>query len=704
MCYRVFTFLLLCFLACATMSVAQVTKQPELRKSTDKPTRGTLQLPGQTPPPVDAENKIAPNTTAPTAPPTVKDSTEKPERVDSYVFNDDVVKNRIFVYQVDRYLNMPTIGKVDTLIADRFRDIIYRKDVGATFLGVSGSAAVTYNYFLRKTHDYMYPLTPFNAYFTTPDNILFYNTRTPFTRFTYSGNPFANRQFEELNIEALHSQNITPEWNAGVMYRHYGGRGLMANEATDNRMFTLFTSYSGKRYFAQAGYIYNGSHNRLNGGMTDDAFVLDTVMDVRTIPVNLASANDVIKTNTFFVTQSLGIPLHFLRKKEVADTLRTGEGTIVYLGNSLEYTTAERIYKDNIALTDSVGRAYYNNQFYIDPTTSNDSIHSTLFDARVFMTLQPFTADFIISKIGGGIGYRYLSNYAFQQSFYLRPAHNNSQHNLFLYANASGNFKQYFSWSGFVRYYLSGYNQNDLFVNGNATISLYPIEQGIHLWGKFTIDSRMPDSYLQNYYSNHVQWNNHFGKTTETKIQAGINIPLWQLNVSVGQSVLNAPVFFNANALPEQSDELVSILSASIEKNFRAWLVHFDNRLLIQYSSHQNIVPLPLVALNSSIYLETEVVKNVLTAQIGGDIYFNTKFHAYNYHPAAGAFYTQNAREIGNYPNIDAFINLKWKQATLFIKMVNVGQGWPDRGYFSALHYVKPERTLKLGISWPFYL
>ncbi|MDR0295308.1 MAG: putative porin [Prevotellaceae bacterium] len=648
-------------------------------------------------PPIDDDNPLISSTVT-------INKTDKPkaEQLDTYAFDKGIVKNRLFSWQVNRYLNTPIIQKVDTMINDHRRDIIYRKDLGATYLGISGSAAITFNYFQRRQHDFMYALMPFNDYFVTPDNLHFYNTRSPFTRFTYSGNPFSNHLFEELNLEALHTQNITPEWNVGLLYRHLGGNGLLANEATDNRAFILFTSYSGKNYLAQAGYIYNGTDNKQNGGMVDVGYILDTTMDVRAIPVNLTNAKEIINTNTFFLVQTYGIPLKFLYSREVADSLGTGEGSIVYFGNSLEYTNTKRMYKDNI--TDSVGRAYYNNTFYINPTNSNDSIHTTFFDARLFMTIQPFAPDFLISKITGGIGYRYLSNYCFDQSYYIRPVQNNQQNNFYLYGHAQGNFRQYFSWSAFARYYFTGHNQNDLLFSADASLSIYPIKRGIHLWGKFSMDTRTPDYFLQNYYSNHLKWQNNFDKTIETKIEAGLRIPDWDLNTSIGYSLLKSPVFFDTTATPRQSDEIVSILSTSVEKNFKLWLIHFDNRVLFQLSSVQDIMPLPAIALNSAIYIEVEAVKNVLTAQIGGDIYYTTRYYAYGYNPAAGAFHIQRTRETGNCPTIDAFINVKWKRATFFIKYVNAFEGWPTSDYFSASHYIKPQTVLKFGLSWPFYL
>lgn len=628
---------------------------------------------------------------------------EKVEQLESFMFDRSIVKDRIFTWQVNRYLNKPVMGHIDTTINDHRVDFpFYKKDMGATYLGVSGSAALTLDYFQRPVHEFMYPLATYDAYRLTPDNIQFYNTRAPYTRFIYNGTLFTSQTFDQTDIEVLHTQNITPEWNMGLMYRRYGARGLLQNEATDTRTFTLFTSYSGKRYAAHAGYIFNRSENKHNGGVSNDGDVRDTLMDARVIPVNLQQAAEKAASNTFFLTHSYGIPLNFFRKD--ADSLRAGEGTMVYFGNSMEYTTAYRNYTDAIALTDSTGRDYYRNVFNIDSTMSRDTMHTSLFDARIFTSLQPFAPDFIISKIEGGIGYRYLSNYFFKPDDYLRPINNATQNNVYVYANALGVFRRYLSWSAFVRYDVTGFNKNDLFFKADASLSIFPLPKGIHLRGSFSIDLHTPDYFLQHYYSNHLMWNNAFNQTIENKIQVSLDVPDWKTSLSFGHALLSSPVVFDTLATPVQYNEAVSIFSATLKNSFQFWLFHLDTRLLFQYSSHQHIVPLPLVSANAAFYSEFELVKKVLLMQLGVDAYYNTKYYAYGYNPAAGAFHLQDKREIGNFPYIDVFVNMKWKRATIFIKYLNLGQEWGNKDYFSALHYIRPQHVIKIGIAWPFYL
>jgi hypothetical protein len=142
--------------------------------------------------------------------------------------------------------------------------------------------------------------------------------------------------------------------------------------------------------------------------------------------------------------------------------------------------------------------------------------------------------------------------------------------------------------------------------------------------------------------------------------------------------------------------------------------MHFDNRVLIQYSSEPDIVPLPTVAANLRWYAQFVVQKdeskthNVMEMQIGINAFWNTAWYAPAWNPALGVFHNQNVNLYNNGPYFDVFMNIQWKRCCIFLKYQNVGRGWPmrTRDYFTADHYVyTADGTdgLKLGIFWPFY-
>ena len=171
-----------------------------------------------------------------------------------------------------------------------------------------------------------------------------------------------------------------------------------------------------------------------------------------------------------------------------------------------------------------------------------------------------------------------------------------------------------------------------------------------------------------------------------------------------GYSLLKNNIFLDSLGNAAQNGEAMSVMTAYLRKDFRLWKFHLDHKILFQLSSKNEIVPLPKLALNLRYYLEAPLVKNVLTAQLGVEATFNTKYNVPAYSPAVGLFYNQQSEEYGENPYLDVFVNLQWKRASIFIKYVNAAQNWPESDYFSACRYLKPQTALKFGVHWPFYV
>lgn len=624
-----------------------------------------------------------------------------PRLLDTYLFKGDVTNQRMFVWNTDGYFNNPTVVNPDTTYNDYFHELPYLKeDAGAVYLGVAGSAMLPYNYFKREELDIFPFASPYLPYSYSVETMPFYNVKTPYTELGYWGTLFANKQKEETNIRFLHTQNFTPAFNFNILYKRYGGNGMLENESTDNRTFAITGNYLGKRYIAQAGYIFNRVKRDENGGISDLSMVLDTIVDLRTVPVRLNDASSKYKKNTIFLTHSYGIPIRFKKN----DTTAVGEGTMAYIGHTGEFSTYTRSYDDNIAMTDTVAREFYNNKFFINPTATSDSVRVMNLENRLFIKLQPWAREAIVSGLEGGVGYQHLSYYKFSPEMLMSGNRNVKENNLYLYFGARGSVKQYFQWEGFGKYYLAGYNRNDFSIGGKIKVSFYPISQGIHITGKIDVSQQRPAFFYNNYYSNHYVWENDFDKTTNTSVQGKMTIPAYGMEAFFGYSLLNNNIYLDTLGNAVQNTESMSVMTAWLRKDFRLWKFHMENKILFQLSSKQEVVPLPKLALNLRYYLEFNLVKNVLSAQIGADATFNTDYYGQAYSPASGLFYNQRDEKIGGTPYIDVFVNLQWKRASIFVKWVNAGQDWPDSDYFSANRYVRPQTALKFGIFWPFYL
>lgn len=624
----------------------------------------------------------------------------KPLILNTYVLPDSLKYKRMITWNQDSYLNKMTMINPDTTYNENFHDLpIYKKDVGATYLGIAGSPSLFHNYFLREENPLFKPASLYTMYSYTPDNLPFYNVKSPVTELQYDGTLLASRQTEESNVRFMHSQNYSPSLNFNILYKRYGAKGLLTNEATDNRTFALSMNFLGEKYLMHAGYIYQGVKRQENGGVVDDGVILDTIIDPRTLTVLFDDADNVYKRNTFFINQSYGIRL--IKSK---DTTQKGKGTIAYLGHSGEYTTYRRVYTDVISSSNIDALEFYDNTFNITSGSSYDSTRVSSFENKFYLRLQPWANEAIISKIDGGVGYQMISVFSNKPEFDSLPPVNNNYSNLYVYTGASGKFRKYFSWEGFGKLNLAGYFASDFLLEGKIRLSFYPIKDGIHLSAKLKITSDTPNWYDNYTYSNHYSWENNFAKITSSRLEGNLEIPAFKMSAYAGYEIVANKIYYDTKGVIQQSSETLNIISGYLQKDFKIGILHLNNRILAQVSSNDSIMPLPTVSANLRYFLEFDLVKSVLRGQFGADVTYNTKYYAPAYNPALSVFQLQKIREIGNTPYIDLFANLQWKRASIFVKYENALQGWPSADYFSALHYIKPQTAIKFGIHWPFYV
>lgn len=655
----------------------------------------------------------------------VKDSiiSATPRILETFALADSMHYKRIVVWKHDRKFHDINLQKFDTTYNFHFNEYpFFKEDVNTTWLGVSGSPEQSFNYFKREGSDGAIFYTNLQRYSYSPESIPCYNSKTPHTELAYWGTIFSTQEKEESNIKVLTTQNITPALNLTLEYKRFGGNGLLRREDTDNRNAVIATNYLGKRYLMHGGYIYNSVTRSENGGIIDNFWIRDTTVDAREIDITLKDAATTTTKHTVFLDQSYKIPFNFINKirarksladstdlSQSADTLET-DITSAFIGHSSEYTVFSKMYTDNISSSDKVGRAFYGDRFYLNPTKSADSLRVMKFENKAFIRLQPWTSDAIVSKLDVGIGDKLCNYYSFSPESYLKGNTNVLLNSLYLYAGAKGQYKKYLNWDADGRYTFLGYELNDFGINANVAVNFYPFRRAktspLTLKGHFETSLKSPDYYDQHLYTNHYKWDNDFGKISTTKVEAFLEIPRWELYASFGYGLLSNNIYYDTQGIVRQNADPMSVMSATLNKNFTLWKLHFDHQVLFQLSSNQEVLPLPMLALNLRYYLQFDVVKKVMQMQIGADGRYNTKWYAPAYNPVLGVFHNQNIEEYGNCPYIDVFVNIQWKRASIFLKVINLNMGWPNKSadYFSAAGYIAPQTTFKFGIHWPFYI
>ena len=638
----------------------------------------------------------------------------KPRILETYALAPKMQYKRIIEWTCDQYFHRLDVREPDTTYNYHFNDYpIFRKDVNATWLGVPGSPVQLYNFFNRESDERVEFYNAQEIWSFSPRTIPNYNTKTPHTELAYYGTILADDAKESDNLHIMTTQNILPELNMTVAYDRFGGGGILDSETTTNKTFSARLNYLGRKYMGHFGYIYNMVDRKENGGIQDRMWVRDTTIEAREIPVHLKNATSHIVKHTWYLNQQYRIPFEFLKRigapkdttaaQTPADTLDR-DVTTAFIGHISEWSRYYRLYSDH---TDPYSRTRYYD-IYNYGWNSADSLGTMKLDNKLFLRLQPWGSEGIVSKLDVGLGDE-LRHYFDSTS--LRPTRH-VENSVYAYAGAEGQFQKYFFWDARARLNVLGAKLGDMEIDGGVNLNFFPFRRArtspISLTGRFSTTMLTPDYYQRVLNTNHFSWENDFSKISTTKIRARIDIPRWKLSAEAGYALLANYTFYDTLGIVRQHNGAISVISAALNKELVAGPMHFDNRLLFQYSSNPDVLPLPTLAVNLRWFIQFDIQPGVMQMQLGANGYWNTKWYSPAWNPALGVFYNQNKNLYNNGPYMDLFMNIQWKHLCLYVKYQNVGRGWPmeRKDYFTADGYtytVDGMNGLKLGMFWPFY-
>ena len=479
---------------------------------------------------------------------------------------------------------------------------------------------------------------------------------------------------------------------------------------------SLATSYTGKRYSVHAAYINNLVEQRENGGVVGPWAITDTVFEMPSgVPMKLASAEakNHYRNNSFFVKQAIALPLQRVTERDfsIADL------SAIYLGHTFEYNSWSRVYTDKFATyTNERGGRDENGNFvpttdvyykdwFINPAETRDSICERRITNRLYVQAQPWDRDGVVGTIDGGVGLDLHTYSQFAMDDYASGKYQRDRRtSWFVYGGVNGKIRKYVDWGADAKFYPSGYRGGDLSIGANILFRAFVKGHALILSGKFRQESRTPGYWQQQLFSNHYVWNNHFGKENETRFEVRFEVPDYGIELAAWQGVFLDRIYYDAACRPAQYDGSLSVTSIYARKDFTIKGLHLNHRVLVQFSSNEEVAPVPLVSAYLSYYYEFWVKRDVLRMQIGLDGRFNTSYYAPGYNPALSTFYNQREWKMGNYPYLDAFISAKWKRMRIFLKYQHLNNGlFGNDEYFQVAGYPLNPGMFKIGISWAFY-
>ena len=601
-----------------------------------------------------------------------------------------------------------------TLNFQDFTTPVYRNTIVSEWLGNLGLPSQSGIFYQRKetdyTGDFLFKHTFYDQYLGASD-AFFYNTKRPYSNITYTSGGLTKQ--EEDHLTAGLSMNATSKLNFGIFADYKYGRGSYTNQSTDDLNGYLNGSYKGKKYSIYFLAGLNNFKQFENGGLQDDNY-LATIDDPANMPVNLSNTWTEYNSFYFWVNQQYNIGYN---KENPTDSEISEFVPLMTIGYTTKYEYSQKKYYER-----SISNAFYDNYYY-SKTASKDSCSQHFFKNVVSITFNEGYKKWMLFGLRAFVEADFEQNrLQIMDSIYVptneaEPTLKQALdtlcrvHNQALVSVGGELFKR----KGNTQYGVLGKvllvgrdNRLAFDVNGDFKTKIkLKDDLYLHIGALGHIKSTIPSYFTEHYYSNHFIWENNFHNTWSARGYGEIAIPYKYCSIKLGagwQGLKNY-IYFDKNAMPTQDTEhFIQIINADLELNLSAWLLHWDNKVSFQYVNEPSIVPLPMLSAYSNFYFRHSFLKdNIFTLQIGVDCRYNTAYYANAYMPATGVFHLQDETLVGNYPLMNAYINMHLKQFRVYLMCYNLSAAFMEPTYFSVPGYPLNPIMFKFGLSWNFY-
>lgn len=499
----------------------------------------------------------------------------------------------------------------------------------------------------------------------------------------FSNVQYANGVKRENDLVANFTRNFGKLLNIGFRFNRNVSEGFYAqqrNVFTDMSVYSTFRTYD-NRYRAVLMFNYSNLLAEENGGIANDTIFRENLTTDRAfIPVNLAQASNhwkgfdlglehrllLSKTDTNVVAK------RGVYKPAISHSFSVGRHSMVYSDLEPKGGFYQRIYNDSIATRDS-------------------TLILNVKNVLRFELTRPDTLVAALQRWAIGVEYDY-NRIAYDTVF------QDVIHNVSVLTSAHGKLFKKVDWRATGNLMVYGYNSWDFKVDGKFSYRV-----GSSRLGAFVTYSLFrPDYLTDNYVSNHFVWDNEWKQTQHWKTGLLYTQQRLRLRASFTYHLLDNLVGFGVDRKPYQSTALNQLLVLRVEEHFRLRWFHLMVDGAVQYLLSGDDIRVPLVLGRGMFFYQNDLFKKKLRLQVGVEASYSMAYLANAYNPALSAFHLQNNTQVGNYPFLDVFVNIRVKKLRAFFKVEHFNAGWMGYRYYHVPGYPVNDLAWKFGINWAF--
>lgn len=270
-----------------------------------------------------------------------------------------------------------------------------------------------------------------------------------------------------------------------------------------------------------------------------------------------------------------------------------------------------------------------------------------------------------------------------------------------------------------VEYCLNGADQGDYTLDFSTDLNFPLFGDTVQLAASAYLYKFYPVFYQFLYHSKHFWWENELSRETRSRIEGTFSYQKTDTKLRVAFDNIKNYTYYgmsydlttsggrkNVTANVYQESDNISILTAQLHQNFKLGPLNWENVITYQKTNNKEVLPLPDWNIFSNLYLKFKIAK-VLGVELGANVTYFSKYYAADFCPGINQFAVQlneaSKVELGGYPFVDVYANMKLKGVRFFLMMSNVINGGGNHMKFLTPHYPTNGSVIHFGVSWPFF-
>lgn len=660
--------------------------------------------------------------------------------MDGFLTTDPGKDSTVVEREVSKDYNQWTIDRNTGLIVEMELDTVMHffesehLTEGATgrysYLGNMGSPRLSRVYFDRKSiNDFIFE-EPYSYYVKDASEFRFTDTKTPHLNLSYFKG--GNKTTGEERIKGYFAANFNKKLGIGLNMDYLLGRGRYDSQSTSMFDTRLYTYWRADRY--NAFITMNSDEIKVaeNGGIEDRRYITnpEAMAEGRKqyapedIPFRMYYNWNNIKRKQLMFSHNYKMNKTF----EYQDSLVTADTT--YYSTHSEVRTVS-----TIAHTFETGkfqrRYIYNTipkNYYSSIYLNDDSLDATdefYLTNTLSISLNEGFSKWAIADISAYIRHD-LRTYNMPDTLLDRGLDSeyrkkHTKNNLYIGGNIKRSASNNLSFGANAETIILGADAGDFSLDGNLQFRFPFLKKDAILGATASMSNLTPSYYYEHFHSTYCWWDLDIKREFITRLSGNLHIESTNTNISAGvENRTNytyltniAPGYTVENkTMPtydikaRQFDGSIQVLYANLQQNFRLGPLHWDNDITWQVSSNKEILPLPQLNIFTNLYFKFLYAKR-LEIEAGANMTVFTKYNAPTYSPAAGMYHLQNnnnIQEVGEYPLINAYANLRIKGVRFYVMYYHANSGlFKNTDSFFVPGYPINPSMVKFGLNWTFF-